>query len=93
MHNQQTSPQGGHNEHYEQLIKQIEADYPSVTSPEEQRQVEQLLDLGFDWEEAMKLLDMREFLYENDEMHERVANDSRMHFVRWLYENGEISED
>ncbi len=93
MCNQQPFSYGAHNEHYEQLIKQLEADYPPVVSPEEQRQVEHLLDLGFEWEEAMKLLDLREYLYDNDEMQERMADDSRMLFVRWLYENGEICED
>ena len=93
MLNPQVPSQNSYNEHYEQLLQQIDADYPSVTSLEEQRQVEQLLDLGFEWQEAMKLVDLREYLYNNDEMHERVVNDSRMHFVRWLYENGEICED
>lgn len=93
MLNQQIPSQSGHNDRYEQLIQQIEADYPPVASPEELLQVEHLLDLGFEWEEAMNLLDLHEYLYNNDEMHERVANDSRMLFVRWLYENGEICED
>ena len=32
---------------------------PQVGSLEEQRQIEQLLHLGFEWEEAVKLLDLR----------------------------------
>ncbi len=89
MHNQQHSI----NEHYARLIKHIETEYPLGEAPKEQRQVEHLLDLGFNWEEAMNLIDMREHLYESDEMSERIADDSRMLFVRWLYENGEICED
>ena len=95
MYNQQFPSLGGHNEPYERLIKHLEAEYPLSELPasEEQRQIEYLLDLGFDCEEALNLIDMREHLYESDEMCERIANDSRMHFVRWLYENGEIHEN
>ncbi len=89
MHNQQFPI----NEPYERLIKDIEAEYPLSEVPEEQRQIEQLLDLGFNWEECVKLVDLREHLYVSDEMNERMADDSRMLFVRWLYENGEIRED
>ena len=93
MHNKQFPLSGGHNEHYERIIQQLETEYPEVGSLEEHHQIERLLVLGFEWEEAVKLLDLREYLYDNDEMRERVANDSRMHFARWLYENGEIGED
>ena len=93
MHSQQLPFPGGHNEPYERLIRDLEADYPPRTELEEQRQVEQLLDLGFVWEEAVNLIGLREQLYENNEMYERIARDSRMQFVRWLYENGEICED
>ncbi len=89
MHNQQFPV----NEPYERLIKQIEAEFPLGEVSEEQRQVEQLLDIGFDWEEAVKLIDLRDHLYESNEMNERLADNSRMLFVRWLYENGEIRED
>ncbi|MBA2393399.1 MAG: hypothetical protein H0V70_11730 [Ktedonobacteraceae bacterium] len=93
MYNQQFSLSNGHNDHYERIIQQLETEYPQVGSLEEQRQIEQLISLGFEWEEAAKLCDLREYLYDNDEMRERVANDSRMHFARWLYQNGEIKED
>ncbi len=93
MYNQQFPLSNGHNDHYERIIQQLETEYPQVGSLEEQRQIEQLISLGFEWEEAAKLCDLREYLYDNDEMRERVANDSRMHFVRWLYQNGEIRED
>jgi hypothetical protein len=89
MHNQQHSI----NESYERLIKHIEAEYPLGDVPEDQHQVEQLLAIGFDWEEAVKLIDLREHLYESNEMNERIADNSRMLFVRWLYENGEINEN
>lgn len=59
----------------------------------EQMLLDYLLETGFAWDEAMKLLDMREYLYENAEMRQRIANDQRMHFARWLYEHGKLSEN
>ncbi len=60
---------------------------------EEQRQQEYLLSLGFTWDEAQKLQHQRTHLYENAEMQQRLADDSRIHFARWLYEQGEINEN
>ena len=59
---------------------------------EEQRQQEYLLSQGFTWDEARKLQHQRTHLYENVEMQQRMADDSRIRFARWLYEQGEISE-
>ena len=59
---------------------------------EEQRQQEYLLGLGFTWDEACKLQYQRTHLYENVEMQQHLADDSRIHFARWLYEQGEINE-
>ncbi len=59
---------------------------------EEQRQQEYLLSQGFTWDEARKLQHQRTHLYENIEMQQRMADDSRIRFARWLYEQGEISE-
>lgn len=58
----------------------------------EQRQVENLMERGFFWEEAIKLVQMHEHLYENEEMRQRVARDEYMLFARWLYEQGAINE-
>ncbi len=55
-------------------------------------QLDYLMESGFEWGEAVKLLCMREHLYENSEVRQRMADDLRTHFVRWLYEHGEISE-
>lgn len=52
-----------------------------------------LIEMGFAWEEAAKLLNMREHLYKNVEMRQRMAGDSRLLFARWLYEHGEICEE
>ncbi len=59
----------------------------------EQAMLDQLLDTGFRWDEAVKLLIMRENLCENAEMHQRMCEDYRMHFVKWLYERGVMSEE
>ncbi len=59
---------------------------------EEQRQQEYLMSLGFTWDETRKLQYQRVHLYENVEMQQRLADDSRIHFARWLYEQGEINE-
>jgi len=59
---------------------------------EEQKRQEYLLSLGFTWDETRKLQYQRVHLYENVEMQQRLADDSRIHFARWLYEQGEINE-
>ena len=59
----------------------------------EQHLLMALLDAGFEWGEAVKLLQLRNSLYENPEMRQRTADDSRMHSARWLYEHGEIGEE
>ena len=59
----------------------------------EQQTLDTLMSAGFGWEEAVKLLHLREHLYENEEMRQRVSEDVRMHFARWLYEQGEIFEE
>jgi hypothetical protein len=51
-----------------------------------------LLDNGFQWDEAVTLMNLREHLYENAEMRQRVTEDYRMHFVKWLYEHGLVSD-
>jgi hypothetical protein len=59
----------------------------------EQMLLNQLLDIGFHWDEAVKLLTLREHLCENAEMHQRMSDDYRRHFVKWLYEHGIVSEE
>ncbi len=58
----------------------------------EQRQVETLMERGFFWEEAIKLVQLHEHLYENEEMRQRLAEDEYMQFARWLYEQGVIND-
>jgi hypothetical protein len=58
----------------------------------EQEQVESLMERGFFWEEAVKLVQMHEHIYENVEVRQRMAEDDYMQFARWLYEQGAINE-
>lgn len=58
----------------------------------EQKQVEDLMEQGFFWEEAIKLVQFHEHLYENAEMKQRLAENEYMLFARWLYEQGAINE-
>ena len=58
---------------------------------EEQRFLDYLLGTGFTQNEAIKLVHQRTHLYENSEMRQRIHDDGRIQFARWLYEHGEIS--
>jgi hypothetical protein len=58
----------------------------------ERQQVEALMERGFLWEEALKLVQFHEHIYENVEMRQRLEADEYMQFVRWLYERGAINE-
>jgi hypothetical protein len=95
MRNIQSSSAGGYSEFSEKReksIHQFEAKYYKPATESDQVMIDYLIDRGFAWEEAVTLLNMREHLYENVEMHQRMANDYRMQFVQWLYEHGEISD-
>ncbi len=59
----------------------------------EQRQVDALMERGFLWEEAVQLVQLREHIYENVEVKQRLEEDAHMQFARWLYERGAINED
>jgi hypothetical protein len=61
-------------------------------SATEQLMLDYLLDNGFQWDEAVTLMNLREHLYENAEMRQRVTEDYRMHFVKWLFEHGLVSD-
>src|SRR5579862_1738521 len=90
MKNPQQAYPGGLPEYSERLMPPIDAALPRITK--EQSQLNALLESGFAWEEAVSLLALREHLYDNKEMRQRMAEDYRIHFVRWLYEQGELSE-
>ncbi|MDQ2888062.1 MAG: hypothetical protein M3Y39_18475 [Chloroflexota bacterium] len=90
---QNQSSMGGHGELNRQLAQHLETVLFPTELSGEQHLLMDLLDSGFEWEEAIKLLHLRDHLYENAEMRQRTADNNRMHFVRWLYEQGEIGED
>ena len=70
-----------------------EAETTTMNSTEEQMLLDYLLVQGFSQKEGTRLMYMRENLYENAEMRQRVTDDCRMHFARWLYEQGEMHEE
>lgn len=84
---------GGSSDYNERFSRSPETSISSEYSLQEQQQaLDTLMNTGFYWEEAVHLINLREHLYENSEMRQRVSDDLRMHFVRWLYEQGEINE-
>ena len=93
MRNMQSSSAGRSPEFpekHEKATHQFEAKCYTPSTESDQSMIDDLIDRGFTWEEATALLDMHEHLYENAEMHQRMAEDCRMQFVRWLYEHGEF---
>jgi hypothetical protein len=99
MKNRPQPPAGGSPEHNERAaqhtphIGHIGIDRPALPISEEQLLLDYLLETGFAWEEAEKLLSLRDHLYDNVEMRQRMTDDYRMHFARWLYEQKEINEE
>jgi len=93
MKNSQQPYQSGFFEHNERVTPPVEAGLALQHTTAEQTQLNTLLDTGFMWEEAIKLISLREHLHENKEMRQRMTDDYRMHFVRWLYQSGEICDD
>ncbi len=87
---------GGHFEQNEQCddqgIRRIQIGTNESEVNQDQMRLEGLLAAGFAWDEATKLLGLRENLYENAEMRQRVNDDARMQFGRWLIEHGELDE-
>lgn len=88
-------PMGGFSESNERRVQPRQAEVQAERSEidEEQMLLDYLIELGFVLEEAQKLVDMHEHLCDNAEMRQRMAEDYRMHFARWLYEQGEIQEE
>ena len=82
----------GFPEHNEHLVQHAEKEGLRDSMPANQLLLDSLMEAGFAWEEAVKLLQMREDLYDNVEMRQRMADDNRMQFARWLYERGDLSE-
>jgi len=92
MKNRSQSAMGGFPEHNERIAESTEIEAAGARPSEEQMFLDYLIEMGFAWKEAMRLLELREHLHENAEIRQRMADDYRMHFARWLYEHGEIGE-
>jgi hypothetical protein len=95
MGNIQSSSTGGYPEfpeRYQKSTHRYKARHDKPTTVADQMMIDYLIDTGFAWGEAVTLFNIREHLYENGEMHERMADDLRIQFVQWLYEHGEISD-
>jgi hypothetical protein len=84
--------QQGFSEYNEYLPYYVKQETSPVDEKRDQLLLDQLLNKGFVWEEAIQLISLREHLYENVEVRQRLEDDCHMHFVRWLYEQGELSE-
>jgi hypothetical protein len=81
-----------HSERQKKLAQPFEAKHYTPKSSEDQIMLDYLMNVGFVWEEAVMLLHLREHLYENAEIRQRMTDDLRMHFARWLYITGEMNE-
>ncbi|GCE47393.1 hypothetical protein EI42_00924 [Thermosporothrix hazakensis] len=94
MHNLPYQP--GDSEQPEQTLHTSETDQTETTQLalyKEHTQLKALLDSGFSWGEAIRLIDMKEGFYSNPEVRQRMEEDSHIQFARWLYEQGELNEN
>ena len=64
---------------------------PADTPLSDQLALDELFDQGFTWEQGLRLLILREHLYDVPEMQERITEDPHVHFVRYLYLQGVYS--
>lgn len=92
MKNKPQPSRGGFSDFNELLTQSVRTETSVDETAEELLALDYLLELGFEWEESVKLHYFRKYLYENTEIRQRIADDHRMHFVRWLYEHGEMSD-
>ncbi len=93
MHTTSSNSFYEYNELQEKLAHPLEVKHYTPSSNGGQARLDYLINIGFAWEEAVMLLHLHEHLYENAEMHQRMTDDLRMHFARWLYTNGEMDEE
>jgi hypothetical protein len=73
-------------------MRQLQIEITENDTTQNQARLESLMTAGFSWDESVNLLRMREHVYENVEVRQRIENDPRVQFVRWLIENGEMNE-
>ena len=77
----------------ERRIQHAEAMNEVISTSEAQLLLDYLIDNGFAWEEAIKLVHMREHIHDNSEVRQRMADNAHMQFARWLYKQGELNEN
>jgi hypothetical protein len=85
-------PPDDSSEQEKSLARKFDAKHYTPGNNAEQLMLDYLLESGFQWDEAVVLLNLREHIYENAEMRQRISEDYRMHFVKWLYEHGLVSD-
>ena len=61
---------------------------PADTPIEDQLALDALFDQGFTWEQGLRLLILRDHIYDVPEVAERITEDPHLNFARWLYEHG-----
>ena len=92
MHIISSNSHSEYDEPQDQLMHALEAKCDAPSSCEDRFLLDYLMNASFTWEEAVMLLHLREHLYENAEIRQRMTDDLRLHFARWLYANGEMNE-
>ena len=80
-------------EYNDAAVHDIGTEQPPIESANDLVKLNALMRTGLSWEEATKLFHLREHLYENVEARQRLTDDSRLHFARWLFEHGEMHEN
>ncbi|GCE13907.1 hypothetical protein [Tengunoibacter tsumagoiensis] len=92
MKNMPSSSAGGSSDHSDKSVKKADAKHYRPDNYEEQMSLDYLIHQGFQWDEAATLLTMKEHLYDNREMRQRMEDNYRMQFVKWLREQGQMSD-
>lgn len=92
MKNMHSPSPGGSSEYNDRTTHKTDAKTSVSSTAANQLMLDYLMDAGFHWEEATTLLHLREHLYDNTEMRQRMESDYRMHFVKWLCEHGEMND-
>jgi hypothetical protein len=87
------SSMGGFSDYNEHSIQNAAKMHAQPDIAEHSASIDMLVKRGFTREEAERLLHLQEHLYENPEIIQRMAEDNRLLFARWLYKQGEIYED
>ena len=83
----------GSSEHDEPVIHSVSTDQESVENTNDSIQLDILMKTGFSRQEAIRLSHLHKHLYENVEVRQRLSQDNRLLFARWLFEHGEMHEN